>query len=614
MRIQKNTISFRINSRVLLVTLTLFLFILTFYYYYSRDVIRNSARDYAIQLAENIEGKIENRLQYLEQIPEMISLMMEKDVMDKDSLSNFLLTVLQENDEVCGSAIAFEPNFYPEKGLYFSPYAYRNPDGIHTMLLGGKDYEYFYMDWYQIPKMLQEPYWSEPYFDEGGGGFLMATYSVPFYKNTEEGRTFAGVATIDIALYHLTDMVSNIKVFETGYAFMLSRNGWVLAHPDSTQIMNESIFSTSEAWSDPLLREIGRDLQKGNSRFRDYNLRNKNKRWIYYTPLKSGQYSIAVVYPDVEIFASLNRMTVIMILQILVGIILLVFLTIKIVNKIASPLVLFAQASKDIAGGNFNVKLPEIKTEDEMLELHNAFTYMQKKLHEYVDNLIKTTAAKENIESQLRIASEIQMSMIPKDNSVQSENNRFYISGFMNPAKEVGGDLFNYFMIDEDHLGFTIGDVAGKGVPAALFMSMTNILIKTIAMSGLSPAEVLFKVNNGLCHDNIQCMFVTLFFGKLNIRTGEIQYANGGHNPFILIGSDGIPKYQKLETGIVLAAFEDFAFVNETLTLNAGDTIFMYTDGVTEAMNWEQKLFGEERLLKVISEYSSENIKEIISK
>ncbi|MDD3740710.1 MAG: cache domain-containing protein, partial [Bacteroidales bacterium] len=152
MRIQKNTISFRINSRVLFVTLTLFLFILTFYYYYSRDVIRNSARDYAIQLAENIEGKIENKLQSLEQIPEMISLMMEKDVLDKDSLSNFLLTVLQENDEVCGSAIAFEPNFYPEKGLYYSPYAYRNTEGIHSMLLGGKDYEYFYMDWYQIPK------------------------------------------------------------------------------------------------------------------------------------------------------------------------------------------------------------------------------------------------------------------------------------------------------------------------------------------------------------------------------------------------------------------------------------------------------------------------------
>jgi sigma-B regulation protein RsbU (phosphoserine phosphatase) len=612
MKIKKNTISYRINSRVLLVTLTLFLVILTFYYYYSRDVIRNTAKEYAIQLAENIEGQIESRLQSLEQIPQMVSIMMERDILDKDSLSSFLLTVLQENDEVCGAAIAFEPEFYPEKGLYFSPYAYRNSEGIHTMLLGNSEYEYFYMDWYQIPKMLEEPYWSEPYFDEGGGEFLMATYSVPFYKNTLEGRVFAGVATIDIALRHLTDIVSNIKVFETGYAFMLSRNGWVLAHPDSTQIMNESIFSTSERWNEPLLREIGRDLQKGNSRFRDYNLKGKGKRWIYYTPLKSGNYSVAVVYPDEEVFASLNRMTVIMILQIIIGLILLILLTVKIVNKIASPLVLFAQASKDIAGGDFNVKLPDIKTQDEMLELHNAFSYMQTKLHEYVDNLIKTTAAKENIESQLRIASEIQMSMIPKDSSIQTDLCKFNISGFMKPAKEVGGDLYNFFMIDEEYLGFTIGDVSGKGVPAALFMAMTNILVKSIAMSGVSPAEVLYKANNGLCRDNIQCMFVTLFFGKLNINTGEVQYANAGHNPFIIIRKEGLTKYQKIEAGIVLGAFEDYVFVNETIKLEHEDTLFMYTDGITEAMNFESKLFGEERLLEITSKSGSRNVKDLI--
>jgi sigma-B regulation protein RsbU (phosphoserine phosphatase) len=610
---KKNSISFRINSRVLLVTLTLFLLILTFYYYYSRNVIHNSAKEYAILLAENIEGKIERKLQPLEEIPQMISLMMEKDVLDKDSLSSFLLTILEKNDEVCGIAIAFEPEFYPEKGLYFSPYAFRNNEGIHTIMLGSEDYEYFYMDWYQIPKILETSYWSEPYFDEGGGNILMSTYSVPFYKNTNDGRVFAGIATIDISLKKLTDMVSNIKVFETGYAFMLSRNGWVLAHPDSTQIMNESIFSTSKVWDEPLLREVGRDLQQGNSKFRVYNLKNKDKRWIYYTPLNSGDYSIAVVYPDKEVFASLNRMTIIMISQIIVGLLLLVFLTIKIVNKIASPLVLFAEASKHIAEGNFNVKLPEIKTQDEMMELHNAFSYMQNQLSEYVENLIKTTEAKESIESQLRIASEIQMSMIPQDNSINLDENKFNISGFMTPAKEVGGDLYNFFMIDEDHLGFTIGDVSGKGVPAALFMSMTNILIKTIAMSGLSPAEVLFEANNGLCHDNVQCMFVTLFFGKLNIRTGEVQYANAGHNPFILVGSDGISKYHEMVPGIVLAAFEDFVFVNETLNLKAGDTIFMYTDGVTEAMNSEQKLYGEERLLKIVSNSESQSIKNLIT-
>ncbi|MFH2142185.1 MAG: SpoIIE family protein phosphatase [Bacteroidota bacterium] len=607
-----NSLSFRIITRVLLISLTLFILTLSFYYYYSRDVIREVAQKDAIQLAENIKGNIEQKFQPIEKIPQIISLMMEQDFLDKDSLLSFLHTVLTNNENVYGAAIAFEPDYYSEKGRYFSPYAYRDGDSIKTMFLGGTNYEYFYMDWYQIPKMINTPYWSEPYYDEGGGGFLMATYSVPFFKRSPEGRRFAGIATVDVALKYLTDIVSDIKIFETGYVFMLSHNGWVLAHPDSTQVMNESIFSTSEAWGEPLLREIGRDLKQGKSNFRDYNLKNKDKRWIYYTPLPSGKYSIGVVYHDNEVFASLNHMTVIMIIQILVGLILLTLLTIRIVNGIASPLTHFANSAQQIAAGDFNVKLPIIKTKDEMLELHNAFSYMQDQLTEYVENLLKTTAAKESMESQLRIASEIQMGMIPKNDSICPEFNEFSICGIMNPAKEVGGDLYNFFKIDEEYLGFTIGDVSGKGIPAALFMAMTNILIKAIAKSGLSPADVLYNANNELCKENDQCMFVTLLFGKLNIKTGEVIYANAGHNPFIHIKGACSSEYREMSPGMVLAAFEGFKFINESMTLKRNETIYMYTDGVTEAMNIDRNLFGEKRLLELIEKSGSMTVHELI--
>jgi len=182
----------------------------------------------------------------------------------------------------------------------------------------------------------------------------------------------------------------------------------------------------------------------------------------------------------------------------------------------------------------------------------------------------------------------------------------------MHPAKEVGGDLYNYFMIDDDHLAFTIGDVSDKGIPAALFMAMTNTLIKAISMSGLSPAEVLYKANNELCKENEQCMFVTLLFGILNIRTGEVEYANAGHNPFILMQGKKFADYRKMSPGMVLAAFSDVIFVNERLVLNPNDTIFMYTDGVTEAMNSDHHLFGEERLLDSIRNTGSLPVPELI--
>jgi len=211
----------------------------------------------------------------------------------------------------------------------------------------------------------------------------------------------------------------------------------------------------------------------------------------------------------------------------------------------------------------------------------------------------------------LRIASAIQMGMIPKEYEGFPEISEFSISGFMKPAREVGGDLYNFFMIDDEHLCFTIGDVSDKGIPAALFMAMTNTLIKAIALTGISPAEVLFKVNNELCRENEQGMFVTLFLGKLNIKTGLVEYANAGHNPSIIIRNNK-SEYQKLASGIVLAAFENFSFINEQLTLASGDAILMYTDGVTEAMNAEHKLFGEEKLLDVVTSQSDTSVTNLI--
>lgn len=291
------------------------------------------------------------------------------------------------------------------------------------------------------------------------------------------------------------------------------------------------------------------------------------------------------------------------------------------INQISKPLKNLVFFTNELVENDFQLtdnsqyKLSIFSSnyKDEVGKLSGAFLSMQISLKKYIVDLRETTIAKESMEGQIKIASAIQLGMIPKDYPAFPRQNEFNIYGIMHPAKEVGGDLYNYFMIDDDHLGFTIGDVSGKGIPAALFMAMTNTLIKAIAMSGLSPAEVLFKANNELCKDNDQCMFVTLFFAILNIKTGELEYANAGHNPFIWMQNGEGVHYRKLSAGMVLAAFEDFAFVNERLTLKKNDTIFMYTDGVTEAMNEQQQLFGEKRLLEVIQNSRSLKIPELVN-
>jgi phosphoserine phosphatase RsbU/P len=283
-------------------------------------------------------------------------------------------------------------------------------------------------------------------------------------------------------------------------------------------------------------------------------------------------------------------------------------LSFVLIIQISKPLKFLVAVKRELSENNFVLsgrnqsKLENMAHtyEGEIGKLSQAFVHMQSSLKDYIINLSETTKAKEKIESQLRIASSIQMGMIPKEFEGFPEHKEFNICGFMKPAREVGGDLYNFFMIDDEHLGFTIGDVSDKGIPAALFMAMTNTLIKAIALTGISPAEVLSKVNNELCKENEQGMFVTLFLAKLNIRSGVVEYSNAGHNPFILVKNNKV-EYQKLASGMVLAAFEDFDYTNEYLNLASGDALLMYTDGVTEAMNADLKLYGEARLIEVVN-------------
>ncbi|MDP3913577.1 MAG: SpoIIE family protein phosphatase [Bacteroidota bacterium] len=288
------------------------------------------------------------------------------------------------------------------------------------------------------------------------------------------------------------------------------------------------------------------------------------------------------------------------------------------INQISKPLKNLVSYTHELVNNNFQLtdstqnylNVYSSSYKDEVGKLSGAFLSMQVSLKQYIVDLRTTTIAKESMEGQLRIATAIQMSMIP--NETFPGQTVFTISGFMHPAKEVGGDLYNYFMIDDDHLAFTIGDVSDKGIPAALFMAMTNTLIKAITLSGLSPAEVLFKANNELCKENEQCMFVTLLLGILNLKTGEVEFANAGHNPFIVMKGNKFSEYRKISPGMVLAAFSDVNYVNERFILNPNDTIFMYTDGVTEAMNRDHHLFGEERLLESIKKTGSLSVNDLI--
>lgn len=591
----------------------IFLLIFAFTYSFSRHMIEKNAEESARNLTQGTVNKIESILFSVQKVPENLVYYLENGSYDKEQLLRLLNTVVEKNSEVYGSTIAFEPYTFEKEALYFAPYYYKSAGEIKFSYLGGDSYKYFYWDWYKIPKELGRPVWSEPYFDEGGGNIIMATYSVPFYRTGASGRQFTGIVTADISLEWLREIVSSIKVLNSGYGFLISKNGAIVTHPLKDLIMRETIFSVAKARGEALLREIGKKMIGGKSGFALLTSAFSGKKsWVYYAPILSTGWSLAVLFPQDEFMADVIKLNYAVAIFGAVGLILLLTTVIFIARSIAGPLRAMAKATREIATGNLDVEVPLVRSNDEVGTLARSFEHMKASLKEYVKKLTETTAAKQKIESELNIAHDIQMSMLPKAFPPFPERREFDIYALMETAKEVGGDLYDFYLIDKDRLCFIIGDVLGKGISAALFMAMATTLFKATASKDQGPDRILAQVDTEIKKSNDENMFVTAFLGILNTKTGEVIYANGGHNLPFIIRNDGKAVFVKETEGKVIGAYEGESFETGGFTLGQGETLFMYTDGVTEAKDGKGGFFSEENLKKEIEDLHDLPLKEMV--
>jgi sigma-B regulation protein RsbU (phosphoserine phosphatase) len=273
--------------------------------------------------------------------------------------------------------------------------------------------------------------------------------------------------------------------------------------------------------------------------------------------------------------------------------------------KVSRPLSQLAGYAKNLPSREFRSE-PDPAVEglssrgDEVGRLAEAFLFMQKMLRDYLDHLKKTTAAKERIESELKIAHEIQMSMVPKTFPAFPDRSEFDIFATLVPAKEVGGDLYDFFFLDDDHLCFAVGDVSDKGVPASLFMAVTKTLFRATARTGSTPGEILARLNAELSHDNESCMFVTFFCGILDVRTGQVDYSNGGHNLPYYLQHNGVTPLKNAGGG-ALGLVEQSFYESERIVLAPGEALLLYTDGVTEAMDSRNRPYSDQRLAEFLT-------------
>jgi sigma-B regulation protein RsbU (phosphoserine phosphatase) len=334
---------------------------------------------------------------------------------------------------------------------------------------------------------------------------------------------------------------------------------------------------------------------------------------VYYTPIRSSGWALAVLFPRKELVADINRLTWIVAILGIIGLSLLSIGLTIVARSITKPLTTMAVATQEIARGNLDVDLPLPRSGDEAGALLSAFRSMKESLKDYIQRLTETTASKERIESELKIAHDIQMSILPKRFPPFPDREEFDIYAMIHPAREVGGDFYDFFLIDQDQLCFIIGDVSGKGVPASLFMAVTKTLIKATSSKGMAPGEILTRVNRELSQGNETSMFATIFCGVLSTRTGEILYANGGHNYPLLLREGKEAVWLKGDNGLVVGGVENATYQTGQTILRPGESIFLYTDGVTEAMNERGELFSDDRLRTKITLLQGHPPKELIS-
>ena len=276
----------------------------------------------------------------------------------------------------------------------------------------------------------------------------------------------------------------------------------------------------------------------------------------------------------------------------------------KVIHAQLRPLKALAASTQEVATGNFNVHLPVVRTHDEVRKFRDSFEEMQKALANYVEELKVTTASKASMESELHVASDIQMGMLPKRMPPFPDRQDIDLYAMLKPAKDVGGDLYDC-LLRGDRLYFCVGDVSGKGVPAALYMAMVRSLFRNITAYATSPADIVNSLNRGLADGNDYNMFCTMFLGVLDLPTGQLMFCNAGHNAPVLHrqeGGEAKAWYMQPKVNIPLGVFDGFSFEEETMLMRPGDKLFLYTDGVTEAESQDAVLFGEDRLLEILKD------------
>ncbi|MBQ9558726.1 MAG: SpoIIE family protein phosphatase [Bacteroidaceae bacterium] len=532
----------------------------------------------------------------------------ENTLQDPDRMQDIMRRIVELNPSVRGCGISFRENYYPRKGRLFCPYALRNDsDSIVVMKnVGGVEQDYLTAEWFTEGLKAKEGYWSKPFFDSIDQQPLVA-FLLPI---RDQRDSTVAVLGIDVSLDKLFCDSLDIWQIEKPrgekwdatnkmYVFVIDSSGTYLEHPDSKRIIHENYYSYAKKTDDTRDDYLGNKMTKRESEaniagdISEGIVIDGEKVIVSYESIRHTPWCMALVFPSLFFDIIGYVFGGFLLFFILIGLIVVFFAGRRGIKKATEPLKQLAASADEVAKGHFDTPLPDITSRDEIHLLRDSFGNMQRSLTRYIEELKSTTTQKASMERELKISHDIQMNMLPKTFPPFPNRNDVDIYGSLTPAKQVGGDLFDFFIRDE-RLFFCIGDVSGKGVPASLVMATTQSLFRSTATHASEPAAIVNALNTSLTAHNDTGMFVTLFVGALDLKSGHLLYCNAGHDAPLLIANEVglLPCAPNLPIGVE----GEWDFTQQETTLSHATTLFLYTDGLSEAMDTAGHQFGKQRI------------------
>lgn len=576
------------------------------------DMIHNKIRTEGIAQTEKAARAIDQECYFVQTLTEAIANSISREFIGEDTDTANLYQSYQNAKKVLTTASAGLTNSSeaPIQALGFMMVPHkRQLRDIYVITNDQKpkveennQFNYTELSRYIVPVQTGKPFWGNAFFSPLGKQDATMCYAVPVYSTSKNNtQEIIGVVYAQVSLPNLQKKLKNDDMWATDLPCLMSEFGQILLHKRKAWMVNETVFSLAAVSEKPdkakesLLKIL--NSQEGST---PLNLSPlfEDERLVLHSRCANG-WVIAVMRPPNWLSEQILPAFIGGVILILIISGALIFIISFLIRKMTTPLIKLTKAVKKIEEGNFEIELPEYEKDDEIGQLTNSFGSMRIALLQQFEDIKATTAEQERAQGELKAAHKIQHDLLPRFSSQFSKNPRFTIDAYLQVARGVGGDLYDFFMLDNDTLVLAIGDVAGKGIPASIFMGVTQTLHRALSLHERNPATLVSKMNQHLEKDNATMMFVTYFYAVINLQTGEMTYTNAGHNKPWILRSNGILECLSTVHGPPLGIVSG-NYSSSTYILQPKDILFLHTDGVTESFNAQEEQFGDNRLIQAL--------------